>query len=89
MRRAIESAEPAPHGRLRACSAAVPVARAAVLEARTALLALADDLVELAQPDPRGVALTIRLLSDGGGPLYRPWRTAELEGAAKRARAAL
>jgi hypothetical protein len=31
----------------------------------------------------------IQLLSDGGGPLYRPWKPSELTDAAKRAHAAL
>jgi hypothetical protein len=67
----------------------VPVNRAAVLEARPALLALADDLVEIPHPAPRGVAMATRLLRDGEGPLYRPWRPEELRGAAERARHAL
>jgi len=67
----------------------VPVARAAVLEAAPALLALADDLDEVPAPDPRGVALTVQLLSDGGGPLYRPWAPGELYEAAEGARLAL
>jgi hypothetical protein len=53
------------------------------------LLALAHDLAELRHPDPMGVALTIKLLSDGAGPLYRPLAPSELTRAAKRARAAL
>ncbi len=89
LRRAIDSAELPPHHRLPLYSAAIPVCRAAVLEARPTLLALADDLDEMRHPDPMGVALTIRLLSDGGGPLYRPWTPSELTGAAERARAAL
>ena len=55
----------------------------------TALIALADDLVELDDPAPRGVALTVRLLTDGGGPLYRPWTADELHAAAEEARHAL
>jgi hypothetical protein len=35
------------------------------------------------------VALTLELLRDGAGPLYRPWRADELRGAAERARHAL
>jgi hypothetical protein len=49
----------------------------------------ADDLVDIATPRPRGVVLTIRLLTEGGGPLYRPWTPAELRLAAERARHAL
>jgi hypothetical protein len=67
----------------------VPVSRAAVVEARPALLALADDLVELRAPAPRGVALALQLLTDGTGPLYRPWTPGELRHAAEAARHAL
>ncbi|MDA0164466.1 hypothetical protein OM076_29620 [Solirubrobacter ginsenosidimutans] len=69
--------------------AGVPVCRAAVLEAGPALLALADDLVEIRDPEPRGVALALQLLTDGGGPLYRPWTPLELHAATERARYAL
>jgi MoxR-like ATPase len=69
--------------------AGVPVCRAAVLDARPALLALADDLMEVPDPSPRGVALALRLLVDGGGPLYRPWRASDLYAAAEEARHAL
>jgi hypothetical protein len=69
--------------------AGIPVSRAAVLDARPALLALADDLVEVPDPSPRGIALALRLLVDGGGPLYRPWRPGELSEAAELARHAL
>ena len=69
--------------------AGVPVCRAAVLEARPALLALVDDLVEVHDPAPRGVALALALLTDGGGPLYRPWSPGELQAAAEQARHAL
>ena len=86
VRRAVASAE-APRIPIRGAS--VPVNRAAVLEAAPALLALADDLVEIPHPNPRGVALTIQLLSNGGGPLYRPWWPGELRDAVERARRAL
>jgi hypothetical protein len=89
LRRAIESAEPAPHRRLGVRGSTIPVSRAAVLEARPTLLALAHDLTELQDPDPMGVALALRLLSDGSGPLYRPWTPPELADAANQARAAL
>jgi hypothetical protein len=69
--------------------AAIPVHRPAVRQARGELLGLARDLVERAQPAPRGVALTSRLLSDGDGPLYRPGRNGDLSLAAIRARRAL
>jgi hypothetical protein len=84
--RAIESSEP---HRLPSRSAAVPVSRAAVLEARPALLALASDLTERSHPAPQGVALAITLLTDGDGPLYRPATPGALRDAAERARAAL
>jgi hypothetical protein len=69
--------------------AGVPVCRAAVLEAQPALLALVDDLREIHDPAPRGVALALALLTDGGGPLYRPWAAGELHAAAEAARHAL
>jgi hypothetical protein len=37
----------------------------------------------------RGVALAIALLTDGGGPLYRPWAPGELHDPAEAARRAL
>ena len=86
LRRAVQSAD-APRLPMRGSS--VPVNRAAVLEARPALLALADDLVEIPHPSPRGVALTTQLLRNGGGPLYRPRCPGELYEAAERARDAL
>jgi len=89
LRRAIAAAELPPHRRLPGRGASVPVNRAAVLEARPELEALADDLVEISHPNPRGVALALRLLRDGAGPLYRPWSSDELREAAKGARAAL
>ena len=85
IRRAVASAENE-HSPL---TAVVPVDKAAILEARPALLALADDLEEIRDPDPRGIELTLELLRDGSGPLYRPWRPEELRGAAERARRAL
>ena len=87
LRRAIESVDPALHQRSR--SAAVPVARAAMLQARPTLLALAHDLSELPHPSPRGVALTVELLTDGAGPLYLPPDPTALRLAAQLARAAL
>jgi hypothetical protein len=86
LKRAIASAE---RTRLPTRGATVPVARAAVLEARPELLALADDLVEVPDPSPRGVAMTVQLLRDGSGPLYRPWAPDDLAAAAERARRAL
>ena len=69
--------------------AGIPVCRSAVLVARPTLLALADDLVEVPDPSPRGVALVQRLLVDGDGPLYRPWAPDDLYAAAEEARHAL
>jgi hypothetical protein len=89
LRRAIEAAELSPAARLPGRGAAVPVNRAAVLEARPELEALADDLVEISHPNPRGVALAVQLLRDGAGPLYRPWSPADLREAAEGARSAL
>jgi hypothetical protein len=89
LRRAIAAAELSPSARLPGRGAAVPVNRAAVLEARPELEALADDLVEISHPNPRGVALAVQLLRDGAGPLYRPWSPADLREAAEGARAAL
>ena len=47
----------------------VPVCRAAVLEARPALSALADDLDEMAETGATGVARVVQVLSDGAAPL--------------------
>ncbi len=57
--------------------------------ARPELEALADDLVEVSHPTPRGVALAVQLLRDGAGPLYRSWSPTDLREAAEGARAAL
>ncbi len=89
LRRAIAAAELPPAARLPSRGAGVPVNRAAVLEARPELEALADDLAEIALPNPRGVALSLQLLRDGAGPLYRPWSPEDLREAAQGARAAL
>jgi hypothetical protein len=66
-----------------------PVCSAAWLDAKPALLALADDLVDFTDPAPRGVALAMQLLADPGGPLYRPGEPGELRAAAEAARHAL
>ena len=66
-----------------------PVSSAAWLDAQPALLALADDLDDFADPAPRGVALAMRLLTDPAGPLYRSSRPGELRAAAELARHAL
>jgi hypothetical protein len=66
-----------------------PVCSAAWLDAKPALLALADDLVDFADPAPQGVAMATQLLSDPGGLLYRPGNPGELLAAAEAARNAL
>jgi len=66
-------------------SAAIPVRRAQVDDARPAVLELA---VALRSPEPvcaRGVALTRELLVDGNGPLYAPGGPGALYAAACRA----
>ena len=66
-----------------------PVSSAAWLDAKPALLALADDLVDFADPASRGVAMATQLLADPQGPLYRPGEPGELRAAADAARHAL
>jgi hypothetical protein len=66
-----------------------PVSRAAWLDAKPALLALADGLTDFTDPAPRGVAMAMQLLSDPQGPLYRPDEEGELRAAAEAARRAL
>jgi hypothetical protein len=82
LERAVESAYTNHHG----FTAQVPVARAAVLEAREDLLSLARELRE--HPRPGCVALTRDLLTDSLSPLYHPERQGELSAAARQARAA-
>jgi hypothetical protein len=89
VRRAVEVAEKPQSGRVPTRGPSIPLCRAAVLDARHELLAVADDLVELPHVRARGVALTLELLCDGGGPLYRPWSAGDLREAAEAARAAL
>src|SRR3954451_19490962 len=66
-----------------------PVSSAAWLDAKPALLALADDLIDFTDPPPRGGALAQQLLVDPAGPLYRPRQRGELRAAAEAARRAL
>jgi hypothetical protein len=66
-----------------------PVCNAAWLDAKPALLALADDLVDFTDPAPRGVAIATQLLADPQGPLYRSGEPDELRAAAEAARHAL
>jgi hypothetical protein len=47
-----------------------PINRRGVRAAGPQILALATELRENADCDPRGVALTARLLTDGASPLY-------------------
>ena len=82
LERAVESAYQNHHG----FTAQVPVARAAVIEARAELLSLARELRE--HPRPTAVALTEQLLVDSLSPLYHPQAAGELSAAARRARAA-
>jgi hypothetical protein len=51
-------------------TAAVPVRRQAVLDARTELLLLAAALRGAPDPEPRGIAMVSLLLSDGAGPIF-------------------
>jgi hypothetical protein len=66
-----------------------PVCSAAWLDAKPALLALADDLTDFTDPAPRGVALARQLLVDPDGPVYRPGEPSELRATAEAARGAL
>jgi hypothetical protein len=70
-------------------SAVVPVSRAAVYEARGALLDLAERLRAPRRVDPDGVRLARELLVDGCGPLYAPAEPGDLRAAALRALRAL
>jgi hypothetical protein len=71
-------------------SAAVPLRRRAILSERVPLLGLAFELRDTAEEvSSHGVALIEQLLSDGGSPLYTENPDESLEGAIRRARAAL
>ncbi|HMI69275.1 MAG TPA: hypothetical protein VK510_04705 [Solirubrobacteraceae bacterium] len=70
-------------------SAAVPIARAAAGEARSALLDLAERLRSPRPVNPDGVRVARALLVDGGGPLYVPQEPGELRAAALQALDAL
>jgi hypothetical protein len=55
----------------RAGVSASPLNRHAVAECATELSELAEHLADLSRPvTPRGVVLTMRLLTDGAGPMY-------------------
>jgi hypothetical protein len=75
-----------PHGPF---SAAVPVCRVAVHEARGALLDLAERLRGPRPVAPHGVRLAQELLVDGAGPLYVPADRGDLRAAALLALRAL
>jgi hypothetical protein len=66
-------------------SAAVPVRRRAVLGARHDLMALAGDLRHMAAPQPRGVAMAERLITDPGSPLYGATSSEEVQLAVRAA----
>jgi len=66
-----------------------PVCSAAWLDAKPALLALADDLVDFTDPAPQGVAMATQLLADPAGPSYPPGEPGELRATAEAARNAL
>jgi hypothetical protein len=83
--RMIEAAAEPP----RPLSAAVPLNRRAIEEARPLLLTLADDLRTDQPVKAHGVAIARQLLMDGGSPLYGSVDPAQLEQEIRRARAAL
>jgi hypothetical protein len=59
--------------------ATVPVCRCKIVEAREALLELAEQLISPVPVDARGVAQLRRLLRDGNGPVFRHPREDDLE----------
>jgi hypothetical protein len=69
LRARVKDAERPPGPQL---SAAVPLARRAVLSSRESLLGLAERLESPDPVNPRGVARVLVLLTDGTGPLYTP-----------------
>jgi hypothetical protein len=66
-------------------SAAAPVRRRPVRDARHDLMTLADDLRRMAAPNPRGVAMAERLITDPGSPLYCATSSEEVERAVRAA----
>jgi hypothetical protein len=69
---------------------ASPLSRRVVAECADELTELAQRLSDLDRPvAPRGVILALRLLTDGGSPLYAHDRGAELPGTVARIRIAL
>ena len=83
LRRLIEAAERPPWP-----SAAAPIDRLGVREARESVTALAGDLEAADDPPARAVAMVERLLADGASPLYVP-DGRSLESELRRARVAL
>jgi len=65
------------------------VNRPAIRESQDQILALARELEELPEVDPRGVILADRLVEDGGSPAYSFEDHGELAGAVEQARKAL
>ena len=70
-------------------TAAAPVRRRALLEARAEVLGPAERLRAVADPRPQGVALAADLLTDTAGPLSNPEADEHIEDAARRASDAL
>lgn len=70
-------------------NANLPIQARAVWKNAELILALAQELEESPEVDPRGVILTDRLLTDGASPAYAPEDHGELARAVERARAAL
>jgi hypothetical protein len=66
-------------------SAAIPVERRAVLDARSDLLLLAAALRTAPEPAPRGIAAVSVLLSDGAGPIFIEHTPNALRDAARQA----
>jgi hypothetical protein len=73
----------------RGLSPRVPVNRRAVLTCRAQLEELADRLVAVEHPRPRGVAIARWLLVDGAGPLYARARADQLRNVIETAQRAL
>ena len=60
-------------------TAAAPLDRSAVLEARALLIQLAQRLDAEDSVNPRGVAMVSRLITDGAGPMYAPGHPIRME----------
>ena len=86
LERIIDAAEERPQP----YSSAVPLRRAAILEAREGILELAAELRDIDhEVNVRGIALVERMLTDGGSALYMQNDEESLDGAISHARAAL